>query len=114
MTAPDTGTKPELNTNCDGVQECYHSIIQTYGREAFDLVMMTGLAQQGLSVVMEQAQKYSSRKLAAAGNMLGASYNTISNHYLQLSGISQETLAAVEQEIQRAFAAEAPRVQLLH
>lgn len=116
MTKQDTQNNPSVDL--EGVPECFHEVVRTYGRAAFDIVMMTGLAQEALAVVAEQAYKHSSKRLQVAMATLGQAYNRISSLCIEKAGLSQETLSACEAAIKAAFVAEppseAPRIHLLH
>lgn len=107
----------ELNKDCTGIQECFHSVVEKYGREIFLCIYHSNMAGKAMEMLAEQAQKRQSRTIAHAAGVMGTSYNTVVELLGMKYGWTAELLAQVDRDSQLAWAAsvqeaETPKIWL--
>lgn len=111
--------KSEAEVDCSGLPEEMHEVVRKHGRALYVLVFNSNMAREALGLVMQQAQKHSSRGLANAAQVIGQVWADCSGSYAVKMGWGQKEIDACAADIlaviqTRVAMAERPGIILLN
>ena len=101
--SPPNETAPLPKDEFLDLDPCFRPVAAQYGRSMFALVINAGIAKQAAHALSMLAQKHVSRGGVHAVGVFAASFNQVTNAYVQSQGWSEEMLAQCERDIGLAF-----------
>lgn len=99
MTQDTEKSNPEL----EGIEECFHPVVERYGRAMFALVMNAQMGGQAVGVLASVMEKAHSKHGLHAVQVLANCFNQISNDYVKKMEWKEEDVAECASAIEQAF-----------
>ena len=109
----DTG----INSDCSGIEPCFHSVVAKWGREAFLVCWHANMAGEAASRLLAQAEKRQSKEILHAAGVMSQAFNEVVEMLGKAHGWTPEHLAEVDRDSQLAWResvreAETPKIWL--
>lgn len=91
------------NLELEGIEECFHPVVERYGRAMFALVMNAQMGGQAVDVLASVMEKAHSTHGLHAVKVLANCFNQISNDYVKKMEWKEEDVAACASAIEVAY-----------